>query len=203
MMILSKTALLILGVIADEPINPYAIGKLISFKRKNLRGKIPDSTVYGIINTLHEKKLITGKKVKNNNTPDKTVYSITAKGRDLLKKNLISYLSTPEDTLSELPLSLFLMGILDKAQVLKALKEYQSRQNKEVVLMEKMVEDEKENGIPYSGILAIENILHVLKINLNTVNKVIKQIEADTDWSHPQVPFWRAEFNRQARPAKR
>jgi DNA-binding PadR family transcriptional regulator len=200
-MILSKTALLTLGVIADEPINPYAIARLINFKRKNLRGKIPDSTVYGIISMLHKKKLIAGKKVKNHNTPDKTVYAITAKGRELLKKNLISYLSTPEDTLAELPLSLFLMGILDKAQVLKALKEYQSLQNKEVALMEKMVAAERENGVPYSGILAIENIWHVLKINLSTIEQVIRQIEADTDWSQPRIPFWRAEFNKQAHQA--
>ena len=71
---LTKTALLILGIIADEPINPYAISKLISFKRKNLRGTIPDSTVYGIISMLHKKKLITGKRVRNRNTPDRTVY---------------------------------------------------------------------------------------------------------------------------------
>lgn len=111
---LSKTALLILGVIADEPINPYAISKLISYKRRNLRGKIPDPTVYGIINMLHEKKLIKGKKVKNGNLPDRTIYSITQKGKDILNKNLVAYLSTPEDTLSELPLALFLMGSQEK-----------------------------------------------------------------------------------------
>lgn len=199
MITLSKTALLILGVIADEPINPYAISKLISFKRKNLRGKIPDSTVYGIINMLNKKKLIKGKRIKNNNNPDRTIYSITAKGQELLKKNLMSYLSTPEDTLSELPLSLFLIGILDKAEVLKALKDYQTHQNKEVVLMEEMVESEKERGVPSSGLLAIEHILQVLKLNLDTVNKAIQQIESHADWSHPQIPFWRAEFNQQAR----
>jgi DNA-binding PadR family transcriptional regulator len=152
---------------------------------------------------LHKKKLIKGKKVKNSATPDMTVYSITAKGQDLLKKNLMSYLSTPEDTLSELPLSLFLMGILDKDQVLKALKEYQARQNTEVTLMEKMVEAEKESGVHYSGILAIEHILQVLKLNLETISKVVQQIESDADWTCPQIPFWRAEFNQQILPAKK
>ncbi len=197
---LSKTALLILGVIADEPINPYAISKLISFKRKNLREKIPDSTVYGIVNMLNEKKLIKGKRIKNNNNPDRTVYSITVKGHDLLKKNLMSYLSNPEDTLSELPLSLFLIGILDKTEVLKTLKEYRTRQNKEVALMEEMVESEIKRGVPYSGILAIEHILQILKLNLDTVNKAIQQIGADADWSRPQIPFWRTEFNQKTRP---
>jgi len=197
---ITKTALLILGVIADEPINPYAISKLISYKRKNLRGTIPDSTVYGIINMLHEQKLITGKRVKNHNTPDRTVYSITAKGMDLLKKSLTVYLSMPEDTLSELPLSMFLMGILDKPQVLEALKQYQMRQNSEITLMEEMVKAEKERGVPYAGQLAIEHILQVLKLNLDTVNRVVQQIDSDGDWSHPQIPFWRAEFNQKKRP---
>lgn len=200
MITLSKTALLILGVIADEPINPYAISKLINFKRKNLRGKIPDSTVYGIVNMLHKKKLIKGKRIKNKINPDRMEYSITAKGRDLLKKDLISYLGTPEDTLSELALSLFLMGILDKPEVLKALKEYQTRQNIEILLMEEMVQSEKEHDVPYSGLLAIQHILDVLKLNLNTVNEVIQQIESGLDWERPQIPFWRAEFNQQTRP---
>jgi len=197
---LTKTALLILGVIADDPINPYAISKLISYKRKNLRGTIPDSTVYGIIKMLHEKKLITGKKVKNHNTPDRTVYSITDKGMDLLKKSLTIYLKTPEDTLSELPLSLFLMGILEKPWVLEALKQYQIRQKKEINLMEEMVKAEKERGVPYAGQIAIEHILQVLKLNLNTVNKVMQQIESDGEWSRPQIPFWRAEFKQKKHP---
>jgi DNA-binding PadR family transcriptional regulator len=200
---LSKTALLILGVIADEPINPYAISKLISFKRKNLRGKIPDSTVYGIINMLHKKKLISGKKVKNGNMPDRTVYSITPKGRELLNNNLMTYLSTPEDTLSELPLSLFLMGSLDKDEVLEALKEYQTKQSEEIAVMVKMVESEKLRGVPYPGLLAIECILNVLKVNLNTINEVVRKIETGTEWSHHPIPFWRSEFNQQSKPEKK
>ncbi len=193
---LSKTALLILGVIADEPINPYAISKLISFKRKNLRGNIPDSTVYGIITTLEKKKLVKGKRIKNGNMPDRTVYSITAKGQELLQKNLVSYLSTPEDTLSELPLSLFLLGLLDKDQVLQGLNKYKSQLDTEIDLMEKMVEEEKRRGIPYSGLISIEYILKVLKLNSKTAKQVIRQTESDTEWSHRPVPFWRAEFNR-------
>jgi DNA-binding PadR family transcriptional regulator len=194
---LSKTALLILGVIADEPINPYAISKLISYKRQHLRGKIPDPTVYGIINMLHTKKLISGKKVKNGNLPDRTIYSITPKGRELLNKNLIAYLSTPEDTLSELPLSLFLMGLLDKEQVLQALKIYHSKQAAEIDLMEKMLEEEQDLPVPYSGHLAVNHIQTVLKANLETVDEVIKNIETDTQWNHHPLPFWRLEFNRQ------
>jgi DNA-binding PadR family transcriptional regulator len=200
---LSKTALLILGVVADEPINPYAISKLISYKRRNLRGKIPDPTVYGIINMLHEKKLIKGKKVKNGNLPYRTMYSITQKGKDLLNKNLVAYLSTPEDTLSELPLALFLMGSLEKEQVLAALKEYRAKQSEEIAIMAKMVDSEKKRGVPYSGLIAIQHILNFLKVNLNTVNELIQNIERDSHWDHHPVPFWRAEFSQQQAKAEK
>jgi DNA-binding PadR family transcriptional regulator len=200
---LSKTALLILGVIADEPINPYAISKLISYRRPSVRGKIPDPTVYGIVNMLHAKKLIKGQKVKNGNMPDMTVYSITPKGNELLQKNLITYLSTPEDTLSELPLALFLIGRLDQGQVLLALKKYQTKQAAEINEMLKMVESEKEKGVAYSGLLAIEHILNVLKDNLKTVDEVIRQVEVDSQWNHHPIPFWREEFNQRGKTEKK
>jgi DNA-binding PadR family transcriptional regulator len=194
---LSKTAVLILGVIADEPINPYALSKLINFKRKNLRGNIPDSSLYGIISMLEKKKLIKGKRVKNGNMPDRTIYSITPKGQEVLKKNLLSYLSTPEDTISELQLSLFLMGLLEKDQVLNALKEYKSKQAAEIDLMEQMVKEEKLRGVPYSGMLSIGHILRELKSNLKTANAVIRGIRKETGWDHRPVPFWRTEFSQQ------
>ena len=34
---LSKTDLLILGIIAEKPINPYAIIKVINYKRNSIR----------------------------------------------------------------------------------------------------------------------------------------------------------------------
>jgi DNA-binding PadR family transcriptional regulator len=200
---LSKTALLILGVIADEPINPYAISKLINYKRQNRRSKIPDPTVYGIVNMLREKKLIKGKRFKNGNLPDRTVYSITQKGQELLNKNLITYLSTPEDTLSELPLSLFLMSSLDKKQVLTALQEYREKQSDEINVMTGMIESERERGVPYSGLIAIEHILNVLKVNLATVNEVIRKVEADSQWCHHPLPFWRSEFSQKGKPARK
>jgi DNA-binding PadR family transcriptional regulator len=168
-----------------------------------VRGKIPDPTVYGIVNMLHAKKLIKGQKVKNGNMPDMTVYSITPKGNELLQKNLITYLSTPEDTLSELPLALFLIGRLDQGQVLLALKKYQTKQAAEINEMLKMVESEKEKGVAYSGLLAIEHILNVLKDNLKTVDEVIRQVEVDSQWNHHPIPFWREEFNQRGKTEKK
>jgi len=192
---LTKTALFILGIIADNPINPYAISKLINHKRRNFRAPTHTQTVYSIVNSLHKKKLISGKRMKNGRMPDRIIYSITQKGQELLRKNLLSYLSQPEDPLSELSVSIFVMGHLDKEAVLMALKEYQRKIKKEITSRRKLNSEEAEHGVSYSSLIAIEHTLNILKVNLNTVNKLINKIETDTQWDRSPIPFWRNEIS--------
>jgi len=177
-------------MIGEAPINPYAIVRLMNEKRRSSRRKIHAQTVYGIINTLSAKKLIVGKKTANGNMPDKTVYSITDKGKELIRNNLLSYLGTPENSLSELALAMMLVGYLDKETVLKALKEYRSKAGKEIAVRKNLGSfDITEEA--YIRKIAIEHTLHILEINYKTVNQLITKIEKDSQWGNLSVPWWR------------
>jgi DNA-binding PadR family transcriptional regulator len=190
---LSRTALLILGIIGEAPINPYAIVHLINEKRRNSRRNIHAQTVYSIVNTLRKQKLITGKKIKKGNMPNKTVYSITDKGKELIRNNLLSYLSTPEDNLSELALSMMLIGYLDKETVLKELIEYHSKAGKEITVRKNLgAFDISEEA--YIRKIAIEHTLQILKVNFKTVERLIKRIEQDDQWGDFPIPWWRNQI---------
>ncbi|MFC2070332.1 PadR family transcriptional regulator [Chloroflexota bacterium] len=193
---LSKTALLILGTIAEEPINPYAISKLINYTRRKIRGGIPTQTVYGIVNMLRKKRLISGVKINSGNMPDRTVYSITKKGEDLLKKNLLLYISEPkaEDTLSELVISTHLIGYLDRETVLKALKEYREKIEEEIEFRNSLHSSAGERRVSNNGKIIVEHVMDIIEVNLKTVNKLIRMAETDTQWDNFQVPFWRSAF---------
>jgi DNA-binding PadR family transcriptional regulator len=192
--VLSRTTLLVLGMIGEAPINPYAIVRLMNERRRSSRRKIHAQTVYGIVNTLSTKKLIIGKKTKNGNMPNKTIYSITEKGKELIRNNLLSYLSTPEDNLSELALAMMLVGYLDKDAVLKALKEYRSKAGKEIAIRKNLGSfDISEDA--YVREIAIEHTLHILEINYKTVSQLIKRIEKDNQWDNFSVPWWRNEIS--------
>ena len=197
--VLSRTTLLVLGIIGEAPINPYAIVRLMNQKRRSVRRKVHAQTVYGIVNTLSSKKLITGKKMKNGNMPSKTVYSITEKGKDLIRKNLLSYLSTPENNLSELALSMMLVGYLDKETVLRALKEYRSKAKEEITNRKNL----GSSDIPeeaYIQEIVVEHTLNILEANYKTVSQLIKKIENDDQWDNFTVPWWRNEiFNSESR----
>jgi DNA-binding PadR family transcriptional regulator len=160
---------------------------------KNSRRNIHAQTVYSIVNTLRKQKLITGKKIKKGNMPNKTVYSITDKGKELIRNNLLSYLSTPEDNLSELALSMMLIGYLDKETVLKELIEYHSKAGKEITVRKNLgAFDISEEA--YIRKIAIEHTLQILKVNFKTVERLIKRIEQDDQWGDFPIPWWRNQI---------
>lgn len=193
--VLSRTTLLVLGIIGEAPINPYAIVRLMNQKRRSLRRNVHAQTVYGIVNTLSTKKLIIGKKIRNGNMPSKTIYSITNKGKELIRNNLLSYLSTPENNLSELALSMMLAGYLDKETVLKALDEYRSKAGEEITIRKNLGSfDISEEA--YIRKIAIEHTLNILEVNFKTVSQLIKIIEKDAQWGNFSVPWWRNEISK-------
>jgi len=111
----------------------------------------------------------------------------------LLKKDLLLYLSHPEDPLSELSLSAFIIGQLDKEAVLAALKEYQKKSEKEIAARKKQISEESEREVSCFSLIAIEHTLNILKINLDTVTKLINKIEINAQWDYSPIPFWRDE----------
>lgn len=192
--VLSRTALLVLGIIGQEPINPYAIVLLLNRTRTHTRRKVHAQTVYSIINNLSEKKLITGKKQSNGNMPDKTIYSITEKGHELVRKNLLSFLSAPEDNLSELALSVMLVGLLDKNSVIQALYEYREKAGEEIKVRKKL--HLADIGDTYIQKITTEHTLNILEVNYNTAGKLIRWIEEDSRWSNLSIPWWRNEISK-------
>jgi DNA-binding PadR family transcriptional regulator len=199
--VLSKTALLILGIVAYEPINPYAISKLINFKRTNI--KIPTQTVYGIINMMKKRGLISGKGVKNGNMPDKTIYSITSKGRQLIKRNLVSTLANPHEVLTELLLSIILISYLDKETAMKTLREHQVKTEEAIAVGKALRNSKKGTGESHIRDISITYILKTLQVNHKIVDTLIKKVEAEPRWADSLIPWWRDEFLNEKRARKR
>ena len=190
--ILSKTALLILGIIAYEPSNPYAISKLVNWKRTNI--KVPTQSVYGIINMLKKRGLVSGKRVKNGNRPEKTIYSITPKGEKIVKKNLVFWLTNPHEVLTELLLSIILVGFLDKETALTTLKEHQVKTEEAIAVGKALRKSKKQTDESHIREISITYILNTLRANYKTVDTLVKIVENEPQWANSLVPWWRDEF---------
>lgn len=192
---LSNMMLFILSIIADEPINPYAIIKVINHKRESIKYLVHAQTVYSIINILKKRKLISGKKIKCGRRPDKTIYAITKKGEAQLRKCLTDFTRNPEDQLTEVGLFLMTLRHLDNEAALALLKEYQKKIAREVDAATKRFDEEKKAGLPDVSVIAIEHIVKSSKVNLHTVEAMIDYIENNPDCKSTPVPFWRNEVS--------
>jgi DNA-binding PadR family transcriptional regulator len=191
---LSKTALFVLGIIAHEPTNPYTMCKLVNYNPKNLRTKIPAQTIFSIIKILNKKALISGKRIKNGNMPEMTVYSITPKGEKILKRNLMLYISFPEDALTNIVLSLMLICYLGKEEALTALEDYRDKIKAEIVTRKKLLSS-GERSVSFAHDIAAKHILNMQKVNLKTVNELIESLEANPQCKNFPIPWWKDEFH--------
>lgn len=201
---LSKVALLALGLIAEGPINPYFISKILKYEPNNEKiSDIPTSTIYEAVNMLKEKKYISGRKEKNGNMPDKTVYRITKSGERILQETLQSYLSLPEASLNEFDASVIMMCHLDKERATLALQEYRKRLVARIAGRKQLYKLQEKRGVPYTGLISIEHVINRQKLNLKTVDKLLDQIGKDQEWDHFPAPVWKDIASKNLNPRTR
>ncbi len=92
---LSKPATMLLGLIYEKPHNAYEIIKLLNDMNVKWWFHIADSTVYTTLKTLEKREFITGTTEKVGHMPDRTVYSLSDKGKcefeDTLRKSITQF----------------------------------------------------------------------------------------------------------------
>ena len=155
----------------------------------------------GIIKILDREGLISGKRIKNGNIPEMTVYSITPKGEKILKRNLMLYISFPEDALTNLVLSLMLICYLGKEEALKALEAYRDKIKVEIATRKKLLSS-GERSVSFTHDIAAKHVLNMEKVNLKTVNELIESLEANPQCKNFPIPWWKDEFHRKDKTRK-
>ena len=92
---LSKSATMLLGLINQRPLNPYEIIKQLQIMNVHRWYNIANSTVYATLKALEKKEYIYGSVEKDGNMPDKTIYSLTDKGKQefvaTLQQSILSF----------------------------------------------------------------------------------------------------------------
>lgn len=113
---LSKPALMLLGLINQKPLNAYEIKKMLTSLNMRWWYNIADSTLYAAIKGLETKGYVSGKVEKNGNMPEKTVYSVTPAGLRALKDNLRSAILVFDYDATGFSIAAFFMDVLEPAE---------------------------------------------------------------------------------------
>ncbi len=157
---LSKPGMLLLGMINESSKGAYEITKMLEVMQVKWWFNISDSTVYSTIKVLERKRYITGSTEKNGNMPERTVYTISSKGKEILETSIHgAFLNMDYDT-TTFSIAASYLSILPKNEIIELL-------NKRLQML-----DEYKRGIQ-------ENISQLRQSNLSPL--IIDNIERMKD----------------------
>src|SRR2546423_1977585 len=118
-----KVELVVLGLLAEEPLYGYDLLELFRARSMGFWVEIGKASVNQTLRRLEERGLITGKAQQGTEGPDRRVYRITRPGRDRLRAGLADRFAelTPYET--EAGTALGVAGLLTSSELPRALDE--------------------------------------------------------------------------------
>ena len=174
---LSKPATLLLGIIYENPLNAYEITKLLAYMNVRWWFNIADSTVYTTLKNLEKRGSIKGTTERIGNMPDRTIYSLTEKGRDELKESIKeSILQFDYDT-NIFTIAAFCMDILETEEKkdllekrLKILRSYLSG-------ITEQNSDAWKREVPVFHAANLERMIDIVKAEISGTKRLLSVIE--------------------------
>lgn len=182
---LSKIHSLILGIIAEKPLNPYEITKLLDYIHIREWFPVAASSVYATIKTLNQKDYITGEGKKEGNMPEKTIYSITEAGKKELLASLKEYLGSIDIDPVKFNIAGFMICHVEKQEALKILNERLAKLRGRLQGISGQFNYlQTTNLVPYLGLTVVRHNIYLIEVEIKTTEELIAEVQKNNDWNH-------------------
>ena len=162
---MNRYDLVLLGLILEHERSGYDIITEIRDRELDRWAKISTSTIYNRLVTLEKNECIFGRAEKDGNRPERMVFNITEKGKDLLRKEVLKHLTGFNDDPRTLGFA-FLYGA-DNKELIRSLEVHERRLVQEVENLEKMIAEEPKPTLypegPFLNCMSRDHILVELK----------------------------------------
>ena len=162
---MNRYDLVLLGLILEHERSGYDIITEIRDRELDRWAKISTSTVYNRLITLEKNECIVGHAERDGNRPERMVFNITDKGREVLRKEVLKHLTGFNDDPRTLGFA-FLFGA-DNKEVIRTLEVHERRLVQEIENLEKMIAEEPRPTLypdgPFLNCMSRDHILVELK----------------------------------------
>lgn len=176
---LSKPATLLLGIIYKEPLNAYEITKLLAYMNIKWWFNVADSTVYTTLKNLEKKGLIKGTIERIGNMPDRTIYSLTGKGKDELKETIKeSILQFSYDT-NVFTIAAFVMDILETEEKKELLEKRLNILQSYITGISKQNNETWKREVPDLHVANLERMIDIVQAEISGTKRLLSVIEED------------------------
>lgn len=178
---LSKSAVLLLGIIHKKPLNAYEITKLLAYMNIKWWFNVADSTVYTTLKNLEKKGLVKGTTEREGNMPDKTIYSLTENGKDELKEAVKeSILQFSYDT-TVFTIAAFVMNILKTKEKKKVLKKRLDILQSYLAGISKQDNETWKQEAPDFHVANVERMIDIVQAEISGTKRLLSVIEGKNE----------------------
>lgn len=171
---LSKPATMLLGLIYEKPLNAYEIIKILSYMNVKWWFNIADSTVYSTLKVLEKKDYISGAAEKVGNMPERTVYSLSDKGKeefiDTLKASVLQF---SYDT-NIFSIAAFFLGVFTPDEQRELLRQRLEVLQKYRAGIEKQVSPLWENEVPAVHAANVKRMIDLVDAEITGTNRLLE-----------------------------
>lgn len=162
---MNRYNLVLLGLILEHERSGYDIITEVRERELDRWANLSTSTVYNRLTTLEKNECIKGRTERDGNRPERVVFNITDKGRDVLRKEVLKHLTGFNDDPRTLGFA-FLFGAENK-EVIRTLEAHERRLVQEIEALEKMIANEPRPTLypegPFLNCMSRDHILVELK----------------------------------------
>ena len=162
---MNRYDLVLLGLILEKERSGYDIITEISNRELDRWANLSTSTVYNRLTTLEKNECIVGRAERDGNRPERMVFTITDKGKEVLRKEVLKHLTGFNDDPRTLGFA-FLYGAENK-ELIRTLEVHERRLVQEIENLEKMIAEEPRPTLypegPFLNCMSRDHILVELK----------------------------------------
>lgn len=162
---MNRYDLVLLGLILEHERSGYDIITEVRERELDRWANLSTSTVYNRLTTLEKNECIVGRTERDGNRPERVVFNITEKGKEVLKKEVLKHLTGFNDDPRTLGFA-FLFGA-DNKELIRTLEAHERRLVQEIENLEKMIAEEPRPTLypegPFLNCMSRDHILVELK----------------------------------------
>jgi len=171
-------ALAVLAFLFERPMHPYEMGLMLKQRNKGDSIKFRYGSLYTVIDLLLRRGYIAARETeREGRRPERTVYEITATGRDELHAWMVDLIGQPVKEYPQFEAALSLLPVLPPDEALALLRRRLELIEDDAAVLARQIEQISLANFPGLFLIEAEYRLAILKAEQQFVAELIRRIE--------------------------
>jgi DNA-binding PadR family transcriptional regulator len=185
-------ALAVLALLFERPMLPYEMGVILKQRHKEESIKFRYGSLYTVIELLQRRDFIVARETaRDGRRPERTVYEITATGRDELRAWMADLIGEPIKEYPQFEAALCLLPVLPPDEALALLRRRLELIEQNSAALSRQIETIADQKLPALFLIETEYRLALIKAEQHFVAELIRRIE--NGWG--PLELWRGIHN--------